>query len=82
MRLPKHKCALIITHNEHLNEYRSIEEWGGAWISEEEKARAIATGEAWSIQWYPETPIGFCRVDGASLEAVIAEALRLEDAGN
>jgi hypothetical protein len=38
------------------------------------------TGDVWELQWYPETPIGFHRVIGSSLELVMAEALRIEAA--
>ncbi len=89
MRLPfpPHKCGLYLTHNEHRDSHQTVEEWDEpspghendtaaqrGWISEEERRAAIATGEVWMLQWYPDTPIGYWLVLGATLEAVLAAA--------
>lgn len=77
--LPPHACGFYLTHNEHRDYYESVEQWdelrgNGDWVSEEERAKAIAADELWEIQWYPSTPIGFFRVLGSSLTAVLAAA--------
>lgn len=81
-KLPKHKCALSITHNEHKSYYESIqdyvEEERFRWVSEGEKRKAIATNEIWEIQWYPDTPIGFICVAAASLD-VLLEAVATKE---
>lgn len=41
------------------------------WISEEEKAKAIANNRAWTLQWYPETPVVFHRIAASSLSAIV-----------
>lgn len=41
------------------------------WVSEEERQRAIAANSMWGIQWYPDTPVGFCAVAASSLAALI-----------
>lgn len=48
------------------------------WISEEEKHKAVLTNRMWEIQWYPDTPIGFCRLCASSLSAVIKAVLPAE----
>ena len=89
MKLPRHKCGLFLTHNEHRDYYESAEEWiadqtcddGGSrmgWENEEAKARAIATDEVWTLHWYPDTPIGFFEVAAPTLEELLAYAEKVE----
>ena len=79
--LPKHKCGLYLTHNEHRDLYESAEEWienrnfEDDFVSPEEMQKAIQEDSVWRLQWYPETPVGFCSVAAASLEA-IEQAIR------
>lgn len=82
--IPPHKASFSITHNEHKNYYspisREIEErpdWydDESWVSVEEKAKAIATDEVWTAQWYPETPVGSYTLHASTLEA-LNEGLR------
>jgi hypothetical protein len=47
-------------------------------ISPEDMQKCIDTDDVWELQWYPDTPIGFHKVHGSSLELVMAEALRIE----
>lgn len=73
MILPKHKAALHLTHNDHRNVYEDLAHWivdntWCNWQSEEHKARAIATDECWTLQWYPDTPVGFCAVAAPTLD--------------
>ena len=81
MQFPEHKCGLYLEHNTYRNLYDPIEEAvkdedeRGDWISLEERAAVLATGELGSLQWYPNTPVGFNRVVGSTLEAVLAAAL-------
>lgn len=70
--------SLSLSFNEHENYYLTIEDHfeerpsgRNDWISEEERAKAIAANTVWSAHLYPDTPIGFYRILGASLEAVI-----------
>ena len=76
--LPKHKCGLYLTHNEHKDFYESAEEWiadrqfEDDFVSPEEMQKAIQEDSIWRLQWYPETPVGFYSVAAASLEAIEA----------
>lgn len=29
------------------------------WVSPEEREKPLATNSVWSVQWYPDTPVGF-----------------------
>lgn len=80
---PEHKGSLSLTHNEHRVCYDTIEQYvagiesyggGIGWISDEQRAKAIATDSLWVIQWYPNTPIGFVRLAAADLGVLLAEA--------
>ena len=82
MNFPPHKCGLYLEHNRYKDYYDSIEtavqeideECHNAWINPQERQVCLDTGELWSLQWYPDTPVGFHRVVGASLEAVLLAA--------
>ena len=83
MKFPKHKCGLYISHNQHLNCYRTIEEYiddidDEDFISEEDKAECIKSGDIWEIQWYPDTPVGCYIIYASTLEKAIEEALKTE----
>jgi hypothetical protein len=82
-KLPKHKCGLFLTHNEHKNIYQTAEEYiknedHTTWESEEHKQKAINTNEIWTLQWYPETPIGFYEISAPTLEDLLNFTKRVE----
>lgn len=82
MKLPQHKCGLYLTHNQHKDTYQTVEEiinerpewFNGDWATPTSKQRAIETDELWELQWYPDTPVGFNFVCGATLEEVLEKA--------
>jgi hypothetical protein len=80
--LPDHKCGLYITHNEYKDCYEYIADavcdLDGDWASSDEKLKALDTGQIWTIQWYPDTPVGFHRVAASTLSAAIEAANRDE----
>jgi hypothetical protein len=80
-RFPAHKCGLYLEHNAHrtvrskLQDF--IEEEEGLedrFESPESKRRSIDTDELWTLQWYPETSIGFCKIAAPTLEEVLRRA--------
>lgn len=69
---PVHKVGLSLEHNQHKKFYEKPEDWIAEnewcdWESEAEKKKAIETNEIWTLQWYPETPIGFYAVAAPTL---------------
>lgn len=50
-----------------MHNYNTLDEW----VSPEEREKAIANNSVWSIQWYPDTPVGFCILYASSFEALI-----------
>ena len=78
-RLPAHKAALYLTHNDHLSVYETVEQWWADkmycddddWVSLEEKAKALESNEVWELRWYPDTPVGFYIRLASTLEAVL-----------
>lgn len=79
MNLPKHKAGLCIEHNVHKDIYQPIieaveEVSTNEWATPTSKQRAIETDSLWSIQWYPDTPVGFYTVYGATLEEILEAA--------
>jgi len=77
---PRHKAGLFLTHNEHKGYYEALAHWADDnleeddWVCEEEKILALAVDEVWVLQWYPNTPIGFCKLAGYNLSAVLEAA--------
>lgn len=83
--LPKHEASLHITHNQHKSYYEMIDEYiddqnisDEDWATPSSKQRAIETNSLWELQWYPITPIGFCRVLGSNLKEVMAKAMEYD----
>lgn len=84
LALPPHKCSLTLEHNDHRNYYQSLADYlkdvearGGTepdWESPEARQRAIDTDEYWTLQWYPNTPVGFNHVAAPTLEECLALA--------
>lgn len=89
IKFPAH-ASLHLMHNEHKSYYQTVEQsigngdhgYKNSWVSEEQKQKAIATNECWSVQWYPDTPVGFCILSGADLSAVLDAALADDDSPN
>lgn len=75
-RLPKHAAGLIIEHNPHKCVYERVEEYvePDDWVSDEQRDKAIATDDFWSIQWYPATPVGFYRLAAHDFDVLLAKA--------
>ncbi len=83
LTLPKHEGEANLTHNPHKSNYQTVEQFftqlfslyddkGEDWVSQLQKAKAYATNELWCLQWYPHTPVGFCVVYAADLDALLA----------
>ena len=70
--LPEHKCGLRLTHNAHKDVYETIQDYYDAedFVSPEEYIKAIDKNSVWTLQWYPETPVGFYMICASSLEAI------------
>lgn len=45
------------------------------WPSEEERLKAISENSVWTIQWYPNSPVGFNCVAASTFEAAARFAL-------
>ncbi len=72
---PKHSCGLYLSHNEHKDVYEEPENFYDFedFTSQEEFTKALSEDSIWSLQWYPDTPIGFHRICASSLEAIKKE---------
>ena len=78
--LPKHKCSLYLTHNEHKSCYESVTDYyirGEEFVSPEEYQKCVDTDNVWSLQWYPDTPVSFFVIRAASLESIEAKIKEL-----
>lgn len=79
--IPRHRCGLVIEHNWWRTDDRTIEEVvaeeddQGDWVSDEERNRALLTGEIWELCWHPYSPMERFRLVASSLGAIRAELL-------
>lgn len=82
--LNSENSSIHLTFNDHKSNYVTVAEeiahgdWHGDWISEEEKQKAIETDRAWTLQWYPDTPVGFYACSASTLEALLTHCLSQE----
>ncbi len=81
--LPRHKASLTIEHNDHLSCYETVAEWCAgqtifSWRDGEAQQRAINSDELWTMQWYPDTPVGFIAVAAPTLDELLAWAKEVE----
>ena len=83
--LPEHKASLTIRHNEHKDYYQTVKQFldereqmmnieDDDWATPTSKERAMATDSLWELRWYPNTPVGFNMIFGATLEEVLLKA--------
>jgi len=74
--LPPHKSGVTLTHNNHKCYYQTAERAIAEdehydWESDKAKQIAIDTDEIWTLQWYPETPIGFQSIAAPTLHDLL-----------
>ena len=76
--LPSHSCGLYLEHNAYKCLYESVEhavaDLEDAWISPEERVKALETGDIWTLQWYPDTPVGFYLLAASNLDVLLDRA--------
>jgi len=80
--------SLRIEFNQHANNYDTVEQWLAdaevdpwfSWVSEDERAKAIASDSVWICQWYPDTPIGFSGLAASSFDVLMAAVNEDQDA--
>ena len=80
VKFPEHKASLSLEHNDHKSSYETVEEYV-AWlnaedsfVNEEQKQKAYKTQDLWVLQWYPDTPVGFCLLMAADLDVLLEAA--------
>lgn len=79
---PKHECGMFLSHNTHKDYYETVEQYIDRDKENDEdtldRDECIKLNEVWELQWYPNTPVGFYRVIGSTLEKVLARAKEIE----
>ena len=75
IHVPNHKGGLYITHNGHKDDYVSIEEYLDTTLMNEHIPQSIIdecieADSIWSMQVYPETPVGFYARYSATFEGL------------
>lgn len=79
MKLPEHKCGLYLEHNANRDYYESVEAYLDdnplyQFKDDQARQRCIDTGDIWTLQWYPNTPVGFIAVAAPTLDELLAFA--------
>jgi hypothetical protein len=64
-----------LSHNDHRDYYETVEKYYNReqFISDQEWKKAVATDSVWTLQWYPDTPVGFYIISASTLEAIEAK---------
>ncbi len=81
MKFPRH-LTLTLRHNEHKSNYQTVYGYldhlgaDADWVDQQQAVKAVETDEIWELQWYPDTPVGFCRKLAADLEVLLEWAER------
>jgi hypothetical protein len=83
-QLPEHKASFHLMHNEHKACYEPIEQYVERHYIKEDltpemRQRIIEADSIWELQWYPNTPVGFNKVVGSTLQEVLAAARSPKD---
>lgn len=77
---PSHEGSLCLTHNDHKAAYETVAQsvenamhgyTDECWVSAEQKKKAIETNDCWTLQWYPDSPNGFCLQSASDLNALL-----------
>lgn len=83
--------SLTLTHNAHKSVYCTVaqcikDERPGYelddWVSEEQMQKAIETDECWTLQWYPDTPVGSILLSAADLDVLMQQANKIDESNN
>jgi len=79
--IQKCKCGIYLSVNQYRDYYQSIEdavkeerERNSTDINDELAARMVAEKSLISLQFYPDTPVGFYIVYGTTLDEVVTKA--------
>lgn len=87
MKLPRHEAGLYLHHNEHKDGYETVKDYiecmppayePDYFTSPEDMQKCIESNDCWCLQWYPNTPVGFYKVCGSSLEIVLERAMAID----
>jgi hypothetical protein len=90
MKFPRHEASLSLTHNEHKAYYQTVQDRindddhgyrADDWVSEGQKQKAIETNDCWTLQWYPDTPVGSYVLSAADLDVLLDAACNVEKEG-
>lgn len=82
MKFPKH-LHLTIEHNPHKAFYMSAKEYLeeeykqitiDEFVSEADMKECKESNDFWTLQWYPDTPVGFCTIYATTLEKCLSFA--------
>lgn len=76
IKLPNHKGGMTLEHNPHKTVYETVDvymmgrerEFG----TDELYRQAVDTEELWTIQWYPDTPVGFISIAAPTLGQLLS----------
>jgi hypothetical protein len=81
LAFPTHEASLHLTHNQHKANYETVSQaeasgsYGpSAWVSEDQRQKAIKNDSVWELVWYPDTPIGSHTLLAYDLDVLLERA--------
>jgi hypothetical protein len=79
MKLPRHECGLYLEHNANRDYHQTVADYleestHYQFKDDASRAQCIAENQIWTLQWYPDTPIGSFSVAAATLDDLLSFA--------
>ncbi|WP_462118122.1 hypothetical protein [Methylorubrum extorquens] len=80
---PHHESSLKLIHNDHRSCHITVAQAAERghpvykdeqWVSPEQKTKAVATDECWTLQWYADAVASYHTPSAADLDALLAAA--------
>ena len=71
----KYSSIILTWNDEHAPMYKEADGYyeydSSCWVSQGEYLKAMMENSVWKLQFYPDTPIGFCVLYASSIQALI-----------
>lgn len=76
INFPPYEVSCYLEYNEHKSDsrleyyFRCFDIKVEDFRSEDDYNKSVETDELWSLQWYPNTPVGFCKIYGSTSDKI------------
>lgn len=72
---PKFTSINLTWNDDHSPNYKEADGYyeydSSEWVGQDEYLKAMIENSVWTLHWYPDTPVGFCRIRASSIQAIV-----------